>query len=131
MWSTKFEQNTVMYWVEKTGWKGRGTMNEIQLSKKFMNRIKSALPPEAVIFRHVEHFTRGVPDYSVTVGSRTAWIEFKLHGVGKFSKIQTKHIKMMGNLFLVFLGSPVCGPFETHEEWKIDGILSFLLPTRK
>jgi len=104
--------------------------NESQLAKKFMNKLKEKIP-SAVIFRHCERYTRGVPDYSVTLGKKTAWIEFKMHGAGQFSPMQIKHIMAMGNLFVVLLGNPTCGPFATYEDRRISAILSFLRPTRK
>jgi hypothetical protein len=99
-------------------------VNESQLATKFMKRLKSALPPKAVIFRHVDQFTRGVPDYSVTLGDKTVWIEFKAEG-GKLSPIQERNARLMSNLWIVWLD----GYFA--EENGFENILSFLTPSPK
>lgn len=55
-------------------------VNETTLSKDWTAELESSLSAyrkNLTIFRHVEQYTHGVPDRSVTLGNRTVWIEFK------------------------------------------------------
>lgn len=55
-------------------------MNESQYAKEFMNEVRAIFgkDPSLVVFRHVEQFQAGVPDYSMSMDGKTLWIEFKL-----------------------------------------------------
>lgn len=55
-------------------------MLEGQFTRELIKRLKRhpALK-DAYIVKHVNPFTAGVPDFSVSVGIRTLWVEVKRH----------------------------------------------------
>jgi len=61
-------------------------VNEAALKRKLVDAIKVEMPG-AVIFRHEDRFTAGIPDLSVTYSDRTVWIEVKYSRPGKRAKI--------------------------------------------
>lgn len=65
------------------------------LEGAFCRKLKRALEaalPDAVVLRHVDAFTGGIPDLSVSRGARTLWIEIKRHKE-KTTKLQTHTLK--------------------------------------
>jgi len=78
-------------------------MNESAFAAEFREVLK-ALEPGAVIFRHVEQFSRDVPDTSVTLNDRTIWIECKRafeEDPENFDYPQEKTHTKMGNVWVV------------------------------
>lgn len=61
-------------------------MNEATLKRKLVDALKEAMPG-AVIFRHEDRFTAGIPDLSVTYADRTVWVEVKYSRPGKSAKV--------------------------------------------
>jgi hypothetical protein len=66
-------------------------IGESFLKKRLGDYLRANLP-DAVIFRHEDHFTAGIPDFSITCNGATSWIEAKVitdaHGF-MAKKIQT------------------------------------------
>ena len=60
-------------------------MNEATLKRNLVKAIKSAMPG-AVVFRHEDQFTAGIPDISVTWAGITTWWEVKYSPIGRSSK---------------------------------------------
>jgi hypothetical protein len=54
-------------------------VTEASLKRGLVAAIKDAMPG-AVVFRHEDKFTGGIPDLSVTWNGRTVWIEVKRAG---------------------------------------------------
>lgn len=54
-------------------------MSEKKFIKKVIAHLRSAMPG-AVVIRHEDKFTKGIPDASITAGGRTVWLEFKWVG---------------------------------------------------
>ena len=52
-------------------------MTEAALKGDLVKRFRTRLPA-AVILRHEDRFTHGIPDISITYGKRTIWLEVKL-----------------------------------------------------
>jgi hypothetical protein len=51
-------------------------MDESYLKRAVCEKVKKLLPG-AVIFRHEDKFTGGIPDISITWAGRTCWVEVK------------------------------------------------------
>lgn len=69
-------------------------MTESQFQSKLRRALQARLP-KAVIWKHNDRFTAGIPDLSVTCGvhpKRTTWIELKV-GCGKLTVLQTLMLK--------------------------------------
>lgn len=49
-------------------------MREVDIVKK----LREKLPPQAVVIKHADQSTHGIPDLAVTYGGRTTYIEVKL-----------------------------------------------------
>ena len=82
-------------------------MNESQLAKQWIKRLKTDLVQagaKPVIFRHVTMYSSGIPDYSVTVGPVTVWLEFKKWPRGKISSRQQAVLNRLPYGFVVFVG---------------------------
>ena len=60
-------------------------MNEATLKRNLVKSIKSTMPG-AVVFRHEDQFTAGIPDISVTWAGITTWWEVKYSPIGRSSK---------------------------------------------
>jgi len=92
--------------------------------------------PGAVVFRHEDHFTAGVPDISITNAGHTTWIEVKIARNGKIrskgiQKLTAQKLAMAGakTLFVIFeddgTATYICHPsrIETwHIEARYDGL---------
>jgi hypothetical protein len=64
--------------------------------------------PKAVIFRHEDKFTGGVPDMSVSTGKLTSWWEFKLLDPKRYSA--APHVRHRGLQSVRMLQLAVIGP---------------------
>jgi len=54
-------------------------MTESAFTSRLLKALRShAALRDAVIFKHADRFSAGVPDFSVTVGCRTTWWEVKV-----------------------------------------------------
>jgi len=54
-------------------------MNEATVVRAIVDHLRERLPG-AVVFKHNDRITAGIPDVSVTYGGRTTWLEVKLIG---------------------------------------------------
>ena len=70
------------------------TMTETQLKSKLTQTLRKSLN-NAVIFRHEDQFTSGIPDISVTWEGYTTWLEVKLAKPTIRSKGIQKHTMQM------------------------------------
>lgn len=54
-------------------------MTESQFTRKLLAELgKHPALKQAVIWKHADRFTAGVPDFSVSIGKHTLWIECKM-----------------------------------------------------
>jgi len=60
-------------------------VNEATLKRNLVKAIKTTMPG-AVVFRHEDQFTAGIPDISVTWAGITTWWEVKHSPIGRNSK---------------------------------------------
>ncbi len=60
-------------------------MTEADLKRRLVRALKSTMPG-AVVFRHEDQFTAGIPDISVTWAGITTWWEVKYSPIGRSSK---------------------------------------------
>lgn len=60
-------------------------MTEGDLKRKLCKAVAQAMPG-AVIFRHEDKFSAGVPDVSITWGGVTTWWEVKFEPLGQTSR---------------------------------------------
>lgn len=78
---------------------------ETSLASEFRNIVEWKLKhKQAVIFKHTEQFTHGVPDYSATVGERTIWWETKVADEDlkvTYRPGQKQTLPLMKNCFVV------------------------------
>lgn len=51
-------------------------MTESELTKRLKKRIKERLP-RAIVLKHADRFTAGIPDMSITLNGDTSWWEIK------------------------------------------------------
>jgi len=61
---------------------GQHMMNEKTLCAALVRTIRQEMS-SAVVFKHADRVTSGVPDISVTWGGRTVWLEVKYVKAGK------------------------------------------------
>lgn len=57
---------------------GKCRMTESQFQSKLRRALQARLP-KAVIWKHNDRFTAGIPDLSVTHEGRTTWLELKVN----------------------------------------------------
>jgi hypothetical protein len=77
-------------------------MLEGSFTNKVIRKLRTHPALEkAVVIKHINPFHRGVPDFSVTIGPRTFWVEVKLQG-RKPEKIQYWHLRRMDGATLWF-----------------------------
>jgi Holliday junction resolvase len=77
---------------------------EATIKKTLVKKIRETIPG-AVVFRHEDQFTHGIPDISVTVGDITLWIEVKIANPSlkkKKLKLQTEMIRRLKGVFVIF-----------------------------
>lgn len=73
-------------------------MTESQFTAKLLKRLREhELLSRAVIWKHCNQFTRGVPDFSITVSTRTHWYEVKKFGNAP-TEIQNYYLNRIGPL---------------------------------
>ncbi len=70
------------------------------LEGEFTRRLVRALRAhpalaEAVVWRHIDRFTAGEPDISVSIGKHTEHFELKVHP-NKPTKLQSYYLKRLG-----------------------------------
>jgi hypothetical protein len=83
-------------------------MTEADMSRKLVEHLQRGLPG-AVIFKHNDQVTAGIPDISLTWNGRTTWIEVKLV---KESGVISRGIQQLRCLQLARQGSCVYVIFE-------------------
>ena len=59
-------------------------MTETQFTSKLVRAIRERLGPGAIVFKHADGYTAGIPDISISLGRNTLWLEAKLVGNPKF-----------------------------------------------
>lgn len=69
-------------------------MTEAQLTKKLIDYVRKELP-QAVVFKHNDRVTTGIPDLSITCGGRTLWVEVKREGNWPPSALQQEIVKRL------------------------------------
>lgn len=75
-------------------WKDKMDYTETQLKSKLTKALRESLN-NAVIFRHEDQFTSGVPDISITWKGYTTWLEVKLAKPAIRGKGVQKHTMQM------------------------------------
>lgn len=61
-------------------------MTEAPLKAALVRELRKTLPRAAVVFRHEDRITAGIPDISVTWNGRTTWLEIKYANPGLKSR---------------------------------------------
>ena len=61
-------------------------MNEATLKRALVKAMRTTMPG-AVVFRHEDRFTAGIPDISVTWAGITTWWEVKYSPIGRNSTV--------------------------------------------
>ncbi len=93
-------------------------MTEAQFSQKLRKELQKRLPG-AVIFKHNDSITGGVPDFSVTLNRRTTWVEVKLAGnKPEDSKLQFETMKRLSlALYIIWDPQTKRGDLFWVDEW--------------
>lgn len=52
-------------------------MTESHVTRKLLRRLRETLPA-AVIFKHNDFYTAGIPDFTITLNGKTTWFEIKV-----------------------------------------------------
>jgi hypothetical protein len=71
-------------------------MNEASVTGDLLEKIRMAAP-SAVLFKHADKSTKGMPDVSMSWRRKTVWMEFKYVKKLKEGLFSEKHL---GNIFL-------------------------------
>ena len=81
-------------------------MQESKFTQKLMKALR-AHPQlhSAVIFKHNDRSTRGIPDFSISIGVRTLWFEVKVNP-NQLTKIQNYFIAKLNLGASVIYSSP-------------------------
>ncbi len=74
-------------------------MKEGEVNRRLVKALRKELPG-AVVFKHADQITAGVPDISVTWRRRTAWVEVKVIRQGKTFQSRGLQDMMMHRLSL-------------------------------
>jgi len=81
-------------------------LQESKFTQKLLKALRSH--PQlhsAVIFKHNDRSTRGIPDFSISIGVRTLWFEVKVNP-NKLTKIQNYFIAKLNLGASVIYSSP-------------------------
>lgn len=71
-------------------------MSESQWTARLLNKLrKHPSLAQAVVWKHMNMYSRGIPDFSVTIGARTHWYEVKLQ-TNKLTEIQQYYVDRIG-----------------------------------
>ena len=95
-------------------------MLEGAYTRKLLRALKQhAMLKSAVIWKHANPFTRGVPDFSISIGARTIWVEVKMQK-GKLAPIQKFYLERLrkGAMLVVAMN-------DGRDAWVEDRIVSF------
>ncbi len=84
-------------------------MIEATIKRQLVRKIKERIP-NAVIFRHEDKFTHGIPDISITANHTTVWVEVKYLAF-KAKKIQILTAMRLANVSHCFFA--VFSEYET------------------
>jgi hypothetical protein len=83
-------------------------MTESQFTQRLLKALRHRLP-QAVILKHMNPLTAGVPDFSVTRdygkyegGVRTYWVEVKLSSGNLFPPLQFETAKRMDAWYIIY-----------------------------
>jgi hypothetical protein len=73
-------------------------MTESQFQGKLLRALRShaALRNKAVIYKHNDRFSAGIPDFSISIGYRTLWLECKMYG-NIPTRLQNYYLKKHGD----------------------------------
>jgi hypothetical protein len=98
-------------------------MTEGKLSSALVKLLREELR-DAVIFKHWDHITAGVPDISVTWNYRTTWYEVKYITKGIIQRGQQRRVlEQMGRIgvawYVIYLATPIPGTYIVHPS-KLD-----------
>jgi hypothetical protein len=72
-------------------------MDESYLKSAVCKKLKATLPG-AVVFRHEDKFTGGIPDISVTWNDHTCWVEVKYDRPKSRAKVTGQQKLTLGRL---------------------------------
>lgn len=99
---------------------------EVDASEKLVKTLQQAMPV-AVILRHEDIITAGIPDISVSLGYRTVWLETKV-GKWKTTGIQRHTLRRLKGFYVVFKDAGICliEPGRTKQTDKIHKVTSLL-----
>lgn len=80
-------------------------MTESAFTRKLLRALRShTVLKDAVIFKHADRFSAGIPDFSVTVNGRTTWWEVKVNP-NQPTKLQSYFLTKLGSsAFLIKVG---------------------------
>lgn len=71
-------------------------MREAEFTRKLLRALRSRdTLKDAVIFKHADRFSAGIPDFSVTLNERTTWWEVKVKP-NTMTKLQSWFLAKLG-----------------------------------
>lgn len=73
-------------------------MNEAYLKQRLVKAIKEKMPG-AVVVRHEDQFTAGIPDISITWAGVTSWVEVKYSRAGRRARVTPLQRAALDRLF--------------------------------
>ena len=92
-------------------------MTEANFTLELLRELRRHLP-NAVIFKHADGYTKGVPDFSITLRGLTAWFEVKLC-LGTqltmrnkaFEPAQWETLRRLNGYYVLWFDPPARAPF--------------------
>lgn len=78
-------------------------MRESEFTQRLLKALRAhPAMKDAVIFKHNDRSTRGIPDFSISIGMKTLWVEVKKHGNSP-TKIQSYFISKLRDGCLIIV----------------------------
>lgn len=101
-------------------------MIETQFTSKLVKALREGLGPDAIIFKHADGFTAGIPDITVTYRGYTMWIEAKLANNPKiFEPLQLALLRKLDGYYVIWDTKLKKGSFLGVQETSLfkDGLM--------
>lgn len=79
-------------------------MTESQFTCKLLKLLRQAMP-DAVVLKHNDAMTSGIPDFSVSLAGRTLWVEVKLSTAARnkmFAPLQVEMIYKLRGRYVIY-----------------------------
>ena len=102
-------------------------MQESKFTQKLLKALRShPRLHSAVIFKHNDRSTRGIPDFSISIGVRTLWFEVKV-GKNNPTKIQAYFLKKLSTGAVLLRNSGAITWFTDNEYFEFAELVEIIV----